>query len=115
MSEASHAIALDISKAFYRFWHAGLYHKLKSCGISGQIFDLVSSFLSNRWLWVALDGKLSEEYPVNAGVSQGSIPGPALFLLCINNLDHAICNTAIYADGANFHYQLNQALEANLS
>ena len=41
---------LDISKAFDRVWHAGVLHKLKSYGISGQIFGLISSFLSNRWL-----------------------------------------------------------------
>ena len=49
-SEATRAVALDISKAFDRVWHAGLLHKLKSYGISGQIFGLISSFLSNRWL-----------------------------------------------------------------
>ena len=47
-SGATRAVALDISKAFDRVWHAGLLHKLKSYGISGQIFDLISSFLSNR-------------------------------------------------------------------
>ena len=68
-------MALDISKAFDRVWHAGLLHKLKSYGISGQIFSLISSFLSNRRLWVILDGKSSQEYPVNVGVPPGGI-GP---------------------------------------
>ena len=49
-SEATQAVALDITKAFDRVWHASLLHKLKSYGISGQIFDLISSFLSNRRL-----------------------------------------------------------------
>ena len=49
-SEATQAVALDISKAFDRFWDAGLLHKLKFYGISGQIFGLISSFLSNRRL-----------------------------------------------------------------
>ena len=78
MSAATGAVALDISKAFDRVWHAGLLHKLKSYGTSGQIyqiFGLISSFLSNRWLRVVLDGKSSQEYQVNAGVPQGSILG----------------------------------------
>ena len=92
-------MALDISKAFDRVWHAGLLHKLKSYGISGQIFGLISSFLSNRRLRVVLDGNSSQEYPVNAGVPQGSIFGPTLFLLYINDLpDDVTCNIAIYAD-----------------
>ena len=96
---ATRAVALDISKAFNRDWHAGLLHKLISYGISGQIFGLISSFLSNRWLRVVLDGKYSHEYPVNAGVPQGSILHPTLFLLYINDLpDDDICNTDIYAD-----------------
>ena len=56
-SGATRAVALDISKAFDRVWHAGLLHKLKSYGISSQIFDLISSFLCNRLLRVILDGK----------------------------------------------------------
>ena len=47
-SGATQAVALDISKAFDRVWHAGFLHKLKSYGISGQIFGLISSFLSHR-------------------------------------------------------------------
>ena len=57
-SGATLAVALDISKYFDRVWHAGLLHKLKSYGISGQIFGVISSFLSNRWLRVVLDGKV---------------------------------------------------------
>ena len=49
-SGATRVIALDISKAFDSVWHAGVLHKLKSYGISGQIFGLISSFFSNRRL-----------------------------------------------------------------
>ena len=47
-------------------WHAGLLHKLKSYGILGQIFGLISSCLINRQLQVVLNGKFLQEYPVNA-------------------------------------------------
>ena len=101
---------LDISKDFDRVWHSGLLHKLKSYGISGQIFGLISSFLINRQLRVVLDGKSSQEYPVNAGVPQGSILGPTLFLLYINDLpDDVICNIAIYADDTTLYSRCNQA------
>ena len=56
-SGGTQVVAPDISKAFDRVWHAGLLHKIKSYGISGQIFGLISSFLSNRRLQVVLDGK----------------------------------------------------------
>ena len=48
------AVALDIFKAFDRVWHSGLLHKLNSYGISGQMFGLISSFLSNRRFQVVL-------------------------------------------------------------
>ena len=85
-------------KAFDRFWQAGL-HKLKLYGISSQIFGLISSFLNNRQLRLVLDGKFSQEYPVNAEVPQGSILGPTLFLQYINDLpDDVICDITICAD-----------------
>ena len=97
-SGATRAVALDISKAFDRVWHAGvLHHKLKSYGISCQIFAVITSFLSDRQLRVVLDGKSSQEYPVK--VPQGSILGPTLLILYINDLpDDGISNIAIFAD-----------------
>ena len=78
--------------------------------ISGQIFGLICSFLSNRLLRVVLDGKSSQEYPVNAGVPQSSIRDPTLFLLHINDLpDDIICNIAIYADDITLYSKFDQA------
>ena len=71
-SGAARAVALDMSKAFDRVWHAGLFNKLRSYGISDQIFGLISSCLSNWGLQVVLDGKVSQEYLVYAGVPQGN-------------------------------------------
>ena len=66
-------------------------------GISGKIFVLISSFLSNRQLWVVLDGKSSQEYSIKSGVPQGTILG--LFLLYINDRpDDAISSIAIFAN-----------------
>ena len=106
-SGATRAVALDMSKAFDRFWHAGLLHKLKSYGISGQIFGLISSFLSKKRLRVVLDQNSSQEYPVNAGVPKGSILGPALFLLDIN--DDVICNIVIYAYDTTLYSKCHEA------
>ena len=86
------------------------FTNLKSYGISGQIFSLISSFLSNRRLRVVLDGKSSQEYPVNAGVPQGSILGPTLFLLYINDLpDDVICDIVIYADDTTLYSGCDRA------
>ena len=103
-------MALDISKAFDRVLHAGLFHKFKSYGISGQIFGLISSFLSNRRLRVVLDGKSSQEYPVNAGVPQGSTLGPKRFLHYINDLpDDVFCDIPIYTDDTTLYFKCDWA------
>ena len=109
-SRATGAVALDISKALERVWHTGLLHEFRSYGISGKIFDLISSFLSNRRLQVVLDGKSSQEYPVNFGIPESSILGPTLFLLPINDLpDDIISNIALYADDTTLFSKCNQA------
>ena len=108
-SGATQDVALDISKAFNRVWHANVLHKLSSYGISGQTFGRISPFLSNWQLQMVLDGKSLQEYTVNTGVPQGSILGTTLFLLYINDLpDDIICNIAIYADGTTFYSKCDQ-------
>ena len=72
----------------------------------GQIFGLLSSFLSNRRLWVVLNWKFSKECPVNAGAPWG----PIRFLLYINDLSgDIICNIAIYADDTTLYSKCDQA------
>ena len=67
--------------------------------IAGEIFGLIFSFFSKRWLQVVLYGKSSQEYSVNARVPRGSILAPTFFLLYINDRPgDVICNIAIYAD-----------------
>ena len=97
------------SNFFDRVWHAGLPQKLKSYGISGQTFGFISAFLSHRRLQMVLEGKPLQEYPVNAGVPQGSILGSNLFLLCINDLANVICNIAIHADDTTLYFKRDKA------
>ena len=106
-SEATQAVALDMSRASDRVWHASLLHKLKSYGISGQVFGLIS-FLSNRQLWVVQEGKSWQEYPVNARVPQGSILGAMLFLLYIYDFPGVIINIAIYDGDTTLCFQCDQ-------
>ena len=83
-SGTTRAAVLDISKADISKAFDMLVFVTK-LGLSGQIFGFISSFQSNRQLWVVLYGKSSQEYLVNVGVAQGSVIGPTLFLLNIND------------------------------
>ena len=93
------SVALDISKAFDKVWHRGLLHKLRSYGIGGDTHRLLASFLEDRRISVVLDGQRSSTKEINAGVPQGSVLGPTLFLLYINDLpDSIVSNLVVYAD-----------------
>ena len=92
-------VFLDISKAFDKVWHEGIIFKLKKNGISGKLLSVLSDFLKDRKQIVILSGQVSSWTGVNAGVPQGSILGPLLFLIYINDLaDGLSSNVKLFAD-----------------
>ena len=92
-------IFLDISKAFDKVWHKGLFNKLKKNVILGKLFDIITDFLNFRKQRVVLNGQYSSWTSIEAGVPQGSILGPLLFLIYINDLsDDLKTSVKLFAD-----------------
>ena len=108
------AVFLDISKAFDKVWYEGLLFKLKQNGIDNNLLNLIESFLTNRFQRVVLNGIESDWASVHSGVPQGSVLGPLLFLIYINDLTDNISSTMkLYADDSSLFIKVKNIAEAH--
>ncbi len=108
-------IYLDFSKAFDSVSHKLLIHKLKMFGFNGPLLNWFSSYLLGRTQRVVLEGTSSDCLPVHSGVPQGSILGPLLFLLFVNDMPEALSeNTkvALFADDAKIYHKIENRADS---
>ena len=92
-------VFLDISKAFDKVWHAGLLRKLEALGVQSPLLQWFESYLPNRQQRVVIEGQCSDWRTITSGVPQGSVLGPLLFLIYINDITDDLASLPlIYAD-----------------
>jgi len=103
------AIFLDFAKAFDTVPHQRLLLKLKSFGINENIVSWIAAFLSGRQQRVVVDGAFSTWVDVTSGVPQGSVLGPLLFLIFINDLPRALsCSLKLFADDSAMYSEVER-------
>jgi ribonuclease P/MRP protein subunit RPP40 len=108
LNSCSHVdiVYIDFSKAFDSIVISKLLFKLELYGISGHLLKWISCFLSNRLQCVVIDRFYSHICPVVSGVPQGSVLGPILFIIYINDIDSVCCGDAkmqLFADDAKLY------------
>jgi uncharacterized protein YlbG (UPF0298 family) len=104
--ESSIILKLDAEKAFDAVWHIGLKYKIIQLNVPNDLTRLILSFLSNRSMFVEIEGKKSDTFQINSGVPQGSIMGPKLYNVYISDIPSTHCDgrrrirsdTILYAD-----------------
>ncbi len=107
-------IYLDFSKAFDRVPHNRLLTKVYNCGIRGEAFQWIKNFLFDRSQCVVVNGKLSSRSKVSSGIPQGSVLGPLLFTIFINDLpDNVISHIKIFADDTKIYNSIDNSLVLN--
>ena len=104
--QSSYCIFLDFATAFDTVNHKILIEKLNYYGVQGKTLSLFESYLSNRTQVVEVNGKTSEKGLIKHGVPQGSILGPLLFLLYINDISKSsdILKFFLFADDTTVYY-----------
>ena len=106
----------DVTAAFDRVWHTGLLHKLYNIGIRGNLLLWFEDYLSNRTQRVVLQGVSSSWGNINAGVPQGSVLGPLLFLIYINDLPKVVeSSVRLFADDTTLFVIVDDIEEATLT
>ena len=100
------SIYTDFRKAFDRVDHRILLDKLAYNGIRGDFWRWFKSYVTNRTQKVVMNGYESDYVSISSGVPQGSILGPLLFILFINDIHHCFqfCNFLLYADDLKIYY-----------
>ena len=103
----------DIKKAFDRVWHTGLLYKLEKCGITGPLLKWLKDYLSERYQRVIVKGQSSDWGLIKAGVPQGSVLGPLLFLIYINDITAGIdSEIKLFADDTTIYIDVEDSLIA---
>ena len=111
--KSSYCIFLDFAKAFDTVNHKILVEKLSYYGVHGKTLSLFESYLSNRTQVVEVNGKTSDKGLIKHGVPQGSILGPLLFLLYINDISKSsdILKFFLFADDTTVYYSADPKAE----